>query len=335
VLTSLIAIVAVCVFRVVSVMRSQQAVILEDHRLAEVREAWIHSVLENTAEAVVTIDVDGTIRSVNRAAREMFGRDAIALAGKPISMLITSEGQHEFGAYLVARMRHVDDGLGSGARETIGIRANLERFPIEYSAGETEQDGRKVFIVTIRDITDQKARNDALEHDAMHDRLTGLPNRALLQDRVTQALALARRNKHGMAVLMLDFNHFKEVNDQLGHEVGDGLLRELSDRMTGALRTVDTIARLGGDEFVILPADVRDAEGAERIADKVISAMSKPFVIQGNSIATGVSIGIAIYPEHGLDGDSLLRHADHVMYIAKRAGVGYSPKPPQKVNVPA
>jgi diguanylate cyclase (GGDEF)-like protein len=122
---------------------------------------------------------------------------------------------------------------------------------------------------------------------------------------------------------MLDFNHFKQVNDRLGHEIGDRLLCEVSARITNALRAGDTLARLGGDEFVVLPTGVETADEAAQVARKILDASSQPLTIDGNEITAGVSIGVALHPEHGDDPSSLLRHADQAMYMAKRAGTGY------------
>jgi diguanylate cyclase (GGDEF)-like protein/PAS domain S-box-containing protein len=323
ILTSVTAVVALSVFQVVTIMRRQQAIIQEDERQASLRERWIQSILENTADALVTIDVGGTIRSINRAAREMFGYNDDELIHQPISVFIASEGRADFASYLAARMRHGGEGLGSGARETIGIRSDLGTFPVEYSAGETEHSGARVFIVSLRDITDRKAKQGVLEHQALHDALTGLPNRTLLDDRLTQALTQAQRYSRGMAVLMLDFNHFKQVNDQFGHEVGDRVLREVSSRISKALRAGDTVARFGGDEFVILPAGVETVDVAVQVAQKILEATAPPLMIDGHQIAARVSIGVALYPDHGAEPQSLLRHADEAMYLAKRAGSGY------------
>ncbi|MCX7897014.1 MAG: EAL domain-containing protein [Rhodocyclaceae bacterium] len=155
---------------------------------------------------------------------------------------------------------------------------------------------------------------------AHHDALTGLPNRALLYDRIGQALAKAERDDKRLALLFLDLDRFKNINDTLGHEVGDALLRAVAERIRGVIRATDTLARLGGDEFVILAQDLGDAEAAARIAEKIVQALNEPFVVGPHRLHSGASIGIAIFPEDGRDIHALMRHADTAMYQAKRRG---------------
>ena len=164
----------------------------------------------------------------------------------------------------------------------------------------------------------------ALErHNALHDDLTGLPNRTLLYERVNHAVRDARRNRVEAAVLLMDLNQFKEVNDTLGHHCGDALLKQVAPRLKSTLRESDTLARLGGDEFsVVLPAT--QVDGAEILARKIIESMSEHFVVEGHSLQLGISIGIAMYPEDAINSDSLLRKADVAMYVAKRASIGFS-----------
>jgi diguanylate cyclase (GGDEF)-like protein len=170
---------------------------------------------------------------------------------------------------------------------------------------------------------------EEIEHQAMHDNLTGLPNRVLFRDRVQQALHGAGRSSTEVAVMFLDLDRFKEVNDTLGHESGDVLLREVGQRLGQSLRAGDTIARLGGDEFGVLAAGLDDADGALVIARKLRQAVEWPFTLRGLTLEVEASIGIAMFPEHGADVDTLLRHADVAMYQSKDAhsGVGvYSPE---------
>jgi diguanylate cyclase (GGDEF)-like protein len=173
------------------------------------------------------------------------------------------------------------------------------------------------FVVSVRDIAERKQAQAALEHQAVTDALTGLPNRLLLHDRLSQAILSARRDETPLALLVMDLDRFKEVNDTLGHHYGDLLLRELGVRLRGLLREADTAARLGGDEFaVLLPR--ANAEDAEKAARRLLEALEQPFIVDGHPVEVGASIGVAIFPEHGSDPGTLLRRADVAMYVAKR-----------------
>jgi len=155
---------------------------------------------------------------------------------------------------------------------------------------------------------------------ATHDALTGLPNRSLARDRFEQAAAIARRGGHGVAMLYLDLDNFKNVNDTLGHSSGDTLLREVSDRLSALLRTADTVARLGGDEFLLLVPEVADADAVGDIAGKVVAGLMAPFDVLGMEIFSGCSLGVTMFPTDGEDFDSLLKKADIAMYRAKESG---------------
>lgn len=166
-------------------------------------------------------------------------------------------------------------------------------------------------------------RQQALEHQALHDSLTGLPNRALLQDRLEQAIQQSKRHKTNIALMLLDLDRFKDINDTLGHSVGDRVLQEIALRLNNCLRTSDTVARLGGDEFAIITPDV-DISQASTFMQKVISQINMPITIDGQNLFVGVSIGITFFPDNGDDADTLMRQADIAMYDAKRNKKGYS-----------
>ena len=170
-----------------------------------------------------------------------------------------------------------------------------------------------------------KGSRDAVvsDHQAFHDGLTDLPNRSLFRDRAEQAIRLGRRDGHTVAVLLLDLDRFKEINDTLGHHHGDLLLKQVGPRLTEALRESDTIARFGGDEFALLLSGLSTPAAAAQVASKVLASLSEPFPVQGMSLQVGASIGIACFPEHGTDVDALLQHADVAMYQAKEAHSGY------------
>ena len=162
--------------------------------------------------------------------------------------------------------------------------------------------------------------NRALEFMTLHDPLTGLPNRRLFMDRLTSAIVHAKRNKGMMALLYMDLDGFKRINDTLGHEAGDTLLKMVADRLTATVRQEDTVARLGGDEFVIVLAEVSRHEAVERLVSKLLLVVAQPYLIAAQQVNITTSIGIAIYPAHSLDKETLLQQADAAMYLAKQAG---------------
>lgn len=167
-------------------------------------------------------------------------------------------------------------------------------------------------------------QGELLEYQASHDALTGLPNRSLVSDRIQQALAIGLRNHTSIALCIMDLDRFKEVNDTLGHHIGDLVLQRLALRMREALRDSDTVARLGGDEFAILMPTVEDAEHTALAAKKLLKVLSEPLLLEGHNITIGGSIGIALFPEHGKDKETLMRRADMAMYFAKRTQSGYA-----------
>src|ERR1035441_427593 len=179
-------------------------------------------------------------------------------------------------------------------------------------------------IGCIRDISERKAYIEALGHQALHDALTGLPNRTLFADRMNQAIASAERAGEPRGVLVMDLDGFKQVNDTLGHDRGDSVLREVGKRLTAALREADTVARLGGDEFGILLDGASDLEAAAAAAWKIEQACEPEFVIDDEVVRVSTSIGIALYPEHGKTTADLLRRGDLAMYDAKRSGASHA-----------
>lgn len=177
----------------------------------------------------------------------------------------------------------------------------------------------RVTGVTV-DITEQKLAEQRILKMAFHDMLTGLPNRRLLQDRIAQALAHARRNKNKVAVLFIDLDHFKPINDLMGHDAGDLLLKEVAARLTASVRAEDTVARQGGDEFIVLLSKIVNAQDAEAVAGKILARLTEPFQIKGKELQIGGSLGIALFPSDGEDADTLMKNSDTAMYYAKQNG---------------
>jgi diguanylate cyclase (GGDEF)-like protein len=192
--------------------------------------------------------------------------------------------------------------------------------PVDYTQEDVD------IVAYLADVTwqivEQKRAEETITRMAYHDPLTGLPNRMLFNDRLNLAMPSARRRQERLALMMMDLDGFKEVNDTLGHEVGDRLLQLVAERLTSLVRESDTVARIGGDEFSLLLPGVADIEDAATAADKIVRGFDRAFVLDGHELRVTTSVGIALYPEDGEDAGSLMRHADRAMYEAKRAGKG-------------
>jgi diguanylate cyclase (GGDEF)-like protein len=185
----------------------------------------------------------------------------------------------------------------------------------------TDSAGRALRMIGVsQDITERKRREDEARFLAYHDTLTGLPNRRLLDDRLRQALHLAQRRDARLAVMLVDLDDFKQINDAHGHRAGDAVLREVAARLAACVRKADTLARQGGDEFVVLIPDLAQTTDGQVVAEKVLRALAAPLQADGAPLRLGASIGISLYPADARDGDALLRNADAAMYRAKRAG---------------
>ncbi len=291
-------------------------------------EKRMRSVLDNVSDGLATIDPAGIIESANPAVVKLFGYSEQELTGQQADILIATTHRSAFDNYLQRRLKL--DIPVSGAHETMGKRKNGSLFPLEFIVSSMQIGSRHLFIATLRDISERKAHTDALEYQALHDALTGLPNRSLFGDRLRQALLAARRNQKMFGVLLLDLDRFKDINDALGHDRGDSLLQEVTARLRGVLRATDTIARLGGDEFAVLTTDAKHPEDVVATARKILASLEGPFAIADQMVETGASIGIAMYPVHGDDPSTLLRRADVAMYVAKRSGGGYALYQPEQ-----
>jgi diguanylate cyclase (GGDEF)-like protein/PAS domain S-box-containing protein len=217
------------------------------------------------------------------------------------------------------------------AKASLGLRNERELayrhkdgsfLPVHLTITPLKDDTGKVngFLEVAYDITERKRTEAHILHMAHHDSLTGLPNRVLLMDRIEMGIKRALRSNNHVGVLMIDLDHFKRVNDSLGHHIGDNLLKAVSERILACVRGVDTVARMGGDEFVVILPDLADAVSAEKVTQKIIDAVAAPVVVGMHELTVTPSVGISIYPEDGNDAHSLLKNADAAMYWAKSSG---------------
>ncbi|MDH5547320.1 MAG: EAL domain-containing protein [Gammaproteobacteria bacterium] len=286
-------------------------------------ETRIRAVMDNVVDGIVILKDNGLVEGINPAVTTIFGYTETDLLGKHIDKLVPEKNNPSDDNILGVPGVPDEISLLGIAREISGRRKNGTVFPMDVALSEMLVGKERFYICIIRDITSRKARTAALRYQAMHDALTDLPNRTLLMDRLQQALRSAERERNDVAILLLDLDRFKEVNDTLGHHVGDKLLQQIAHRLRMVLRESDTVARLGGDEFcVLLP--YADTNQAMFTARKIINSVEKPVSLEGQTMTVGASIGIAVYPQHGDNPAILLQRSDVAMYVAKRGSKGFS-----------
>jgi diguanylate cyclase (GGDEF)-like protein/PAS domain S-box-containing protein len=288
-------------------------------------EAEIHdtlsllsATLDSTADGILVVDHEGRIRSFNRKFVEMWRlSESLLASGDDEGALRSVLSQLQDPDGFVAKVRELYAQPEANSNDLIEFR---DGRIVERHSQPQRVDGVPVGRVwSFRDITDRVRLEQELAHQAFHDSLTGLPNQALFRDRVTQALTRAARRQTKLAVLFVDLDDFKTVNDSLGHTAGDALLMAVAERLRDCLRATDTAARLGGDEFALLVEDLSCDADASQLADRVLASLEEPFVIAGREIVVGASVGIA-FDETGITTGQLLRNADIAMYTAKRGG---------------
>ena len=276
-------------------------------------------VFENSLEGITVTDAQSRIQLVNKAFTDTTGYQAEDVIGQTPGILKSGkQGAEFYEAFWSALQR---DGEWRG--EIWNRRKNGSVYPewLNVSAVRNPQGEVEHYVAIFSDITERKEREEAITFQAFHDALTGLPNRLLFKDRLDQALAHARRSKNRTPVVMfLDLDKFKQINDLLGHDVGDFLLKEVAARLKGCVRATDTVARFAGDEFTILLPEAASPADAETVANKILAVMQEPIRLGSEDKVVTTSIGISLYPADGRDGESLMKAADAAMYQVKRAG---------------
>jgi diguanylate cyclase (GGDEF)-like protein/PAS domain S-box-containing protein len=279
-------------------------------------EKRYRTLFQDTRDAINITTRDGQVLDANQSFLDLFGYAREDLAGLNAKELyIDPVDRRRFQAEIEQR--------GSVRDYEVRLRKKdgTEMDCLLTSTVRRAEDGRIVgYQGFIHDITERKQVEETIRRLAYYDAVTGLPNRTLFSDRLTVAVARARRNGQRLAVMLLDLDHFKEVNDTLGHPVGDQMLQAVGERLTRLLRRSDTVCRMGGDEFLVLLEGISKMEDVDKVADAILGGLREPIVLQDHELHVTTSLGIAIYPEHGEDPDNLIRNADIAMYRAKDKG---------------
>jgi diguanylate cyclase (GGDEF)-like protein/PAS domain S-box-containing protein len=293
--------------------------ITESVQNQERRRLWSEVMLQ-AAEGIMICGPDERIVSVNEAFTTITGYAAYEVTGRRPALL--KSGRH--GVTFYEQMWKALQRAGVWRGEIWNRRKNGDIFPEWLTITAVHDEAGKVrqYVALFSDITERKAAEERIRHMAHYDALTGLPNRVLLMDRLSQAVSAARRRKDRIGVVYMDLDRFKNINDSLGHDAGDELLKMVADRLRTALREGDSVARLSGDEFVLLLSTLRDVDDAGVVAQKMLAVLAEPLHLRGTNIVLSGSAGVAVFPENGEDARELLRNADAALYRAKDHGGG-------------
>jgi diguanylate cyclase (GGDEF)-like protein/PAS domain S-box-containing protein len=293
-------------------------------RALRATEAGHRAVVESSAEGILTINPQGIVLSFNHAAERMFGFAASEVIGRNVAMLMPERYRARHDGLVADFQSGGNRNIVGLRREVTGLRRDGEEFPMSLAIGIVDDDGPVQRLVgVVADITETKRQEQHIRHLAEHDALTQLPNRTLLQDRLEVAIAQAHRTAMTVGVMMVDLDHFKRINDSLGHEIGDQVLLQIAARLKACVRDSDTVARMGGDEFVTLVDSSGDDDAIARIASDIVAAISAPLLVGKHELHLSASVGVSCYPSDGADVATLLKNADTAMYHAKSAGRGH------------
>ena len=278
------------------------------------------AVIESAPDGVMLVDRQGVILMVNAAMEQIAGRDKAQLLGKSINILMPAHMHQRHDQML-------EHFFASPTRRPMGVAANLllprpdgTQLAVDISLSQCEVGGKACAVVFVRDLTDIKRLEEQMHYHATHDALTGLANRWQFMQQLMYAIAQSERSKRGLALLLLDLDDFKAINDGHGHGAGDQVLVQAARRMRAALRSGDFLGRLGGDEFTVLLPQVRHSAEIEQLLHRLRDTLAEPFQVNSYTVQMGVSIGVACYPADAEDGETLMRYADMAMYQAKAAG---------------
>jgi diguanylate cyclase (GGDEF)-like protein/PAS domain S-box-containing protein len=279
--------------------------------------------LDSIGDAVLATDLEGRITYMNQVAEELTGWMQAEAAGRPLNEVFAPLDEASRQRLPCPVERALREGRVVGlTTDTLLRRRDDTEIPISDSVAPIHDFAGKIIgvIIVFHDVSEARARSQKMSHLAQHDFLTGLPNRLLLTDRLAQAIGFAHRQGKQVALMYLDLDFFKHINDTLGHAVGDRLLQSVAARLTACVRGTDTVCRQGGDEFVILLAEIDEPQDAAHVAEKLLASLTAPHLIDGHELHVTVSIGISIYPDDGNEVAAIMENADTAMYYAKEGG---------------
>ncbi len=283
----------------------------------EQREAHIHALISHVSDIIAVLDADYSVRFLSEAAERLLRCPTDSLLSASLLSLVHADDHNAAQKLLGDAVRdQTEAGCELRLRDVEGNWLTFEVVATNLLA-EPHVQG---LLVTFRDITERKSFEARIAHQAFHDALTGLPNRVLFMDRLHSALARSQRHSKLVGVLFVDLDNFKVINDSLGHEAGDTLLKAIAERLQTCVRPGDTVARLGGDEFTLLLEDLSSDQDATQIAERIFQQLKLPIALSGHEVFAGASVGIAVTPEGANDADGLMRDADTAMYQAKTSG---------------
>jgi diguanylate cyclase (GGDEF)-like protein/PAS domain S-box-containing protein len=280
----------------------------------------VSSILNAVQDGIITIDSYGVIETFNLGAEQIFGYKAIEVVNKNVSKLMPEPLSIEHDGYLLRYRNGQSTRDQTLPLEAVALRKNGDSFPVEVTLNPIEIDNQIKIMGVIRDITERKNQQEKIRLLAMTDPLTGLANRHKYNESLDKAVKQALRFKTQFALLFIDLDKFKPVNDTYGHPVGDALLKHVAKELTASCRDVDLVARLGGDEFALLAIGINEQQEVSILAERIIKAISNPVTMGPHTLQIGASIGISYFPQDSSDIEALSRMADEALYIAKQEG---------------
>jgi diguanylate cyclase (GGDEF)-like protein/PAS domain S-box-containing protein len=294
-------------------LEMQNEALVDARGQAEIALEHFSELFDFAPVAYFILNPDSSIRQTNFRGENMLGKPRTALFGKKLILSVAIDQRPEFQLFLGHSFVH------SGV-QSCELSLEINKKIIWVSLKASANINRTTCLLAVIDITERKKAEETIFKQAHIDLLTGLPNRRLFKDRLQQALVNAHRQQQQLALMFFDLDHFKYINDTLGHDAGDELLIEATQRIQMCIRESDTLARPGGDEFTLIMADIHDPNGVDRVAQSILEVMSQPFILKDENCYISVSIGIAMYPDDSDDADELLNKADQAMYAAKKLG---------------